>query len=153
MKKECTSHRHGPRHGVGGVEAASLEVTSSPAPRPLYSVGRSEGERFPPVKMIVLGLVCMVQVLTLSCWRVKPSLLSPPSQGSSSVAVGDSLPPTRRRPWLVTADVWRYAESWNYEAFVVVQCPMLGRPAAGTDILFFRVCCICMFVHRMKNVL
>ena len=28
----------------------------------------------------------------------------------------------------------RYAESGNYEAFVVVQCPMLVRPSAGTDI-------------------
>ena len=54
----------------------------------------------------------------------------------------------------MTADVWRYAESWNYEAFVVVQCPMLGRPAAGTDILFIRVfSTICLVVHRMKNVI
>ena len=48
----------------------------------------------------------------------------------------------------------RYAESEIYEAFVVVQCPMLGRPAAGTDILFFRVFSSIRLVgYRMKNVI
>ena len=38
----------------------------------------------------------------------------------------------------------RYAESWNFEAFVVVQCPMLGRTATGTDIEW-------LVVHSIKN--
>ena len=85
-------------------------MTSSPAPRPLYSVTREEEEgeeeEDPPVRTMVPGLVWMEQWPVLSCWRVKPSLLSPPSQGSSSVAQGELCPPMRRRPWLVTAEVW-----------------------------------------------
>ena len=48
----------------------------------------------------------------------------------------------------------RYGESGNYDAFVVVQCLMLDRPAPGTDILFFfrLFSSICRVVHRMKNV-
>ena len=95
---------------------SSLEVTFSRSSSPLYSV-TTLPHQSPPVRMMVLELVWIEQWWILSCLRVKPTLpfpwvLSrgpgPPSHRSSSVVVGVSmpLPPTRRRPCLVTAELW-----------------------------------------------
>ena len=75
----------------------------------LYSVTSfSVYSHSPPVSTMVVGPVWMEQWLNVSCRRVKSSLASPPSQGRSSVVSGEEWPPIRRRPWLVTAEVWYF---------------------------------------------
>ena len=77
------------------------------SPRRVNSVTNLEvPSRRPPVRTKELRPVWIEQWSLLPLGSVKLDLLSPPFRGTSSVVVGESIPPTRRTPSSVRALVW-----------------------------------------------